>query len=81
MFARGGDGFVGFRLGGERDEGDVGDLVNGLAAYLCDLFATAYRYQEDGSSYFEESFFLSDIVHHPQHSQGHTNNTMRLERR
>jgi hypothetical protein len=42
MVTRGCDGFVCVGLRGERDEGDIGDFVDGLAAYQCHLFAIGY---------------------------------------
>jgi hypothetical protein len=53
VFASGCDGLVGVVVRSERDEGDIGDLVDGLAADLCDLFAARYGYQEEGSRNFE----------------------------
>lgn len=54
VFPRGYNGLVGIGLGRERDEGDVGDLVDGLAVDLRDLFAAAYRYKEERSRDLEE---------------------------
>jgi hypothetical protein len=47
MFSRGHDGLVGVGPGGEWDEIDVGDFVDGSAAYLGDLLAGTYRYEEE----------------------------------
>jgi hypothetical protein len=56
MVSSGCDGLVGVGLRGERDEGDVGDLVDGLAAYLGDLFAIGYGDEEVRRSDFEKTW-------------------------
>jgi hypothetical protein len=56
VFARRGDGPAGLLLRGEGDEDDVGDLVDGLAADLGDLFAAGDGDEEDGGCDFEEAY-------------------------
>jgi hypothetical protein len=55
VFAGGCDGLVGVGLRGERYEGDIGDLVDGLAADLGDLFPGGYGDEEEGSRDFEQA--------------------------
>jgi hypothetical protein len=59
VFARRGDGPAGILLRGEGDEGDVGDLVDGLAADLCDLLAGGDGDEEDRGGDFEEACWSS----------------------
>ena len=59
LFARSGNGLVCIGLRREGDEGDVGDLVDGFAADVGDLFAIAYRYEEVGSRNLEKTW--SDV--------------------
>jgi hypothetical protein len=56
MVSGGCDSLVGVGLRSKRDESDIGDLVDGLAAYLRDLFAVGYRYEEVGSRDLEKAW-------------------------
>jgi hypothetical protein len=55
MLASSCNSLVGICLRGKRNEGDIGDLVDGLAADLGDLFAATDGDEEDGSSNFEKT--------------------------
>jgi hypothetical protein len=55
MFTRGCNSRFRVGLRGERDQGDVGDFVDGLAANLCDVLAARDGDEEQGRRDFEEA--------------------------
>lgn len=55
MAACASNGFVCVGLRRKWDEGHVGDLIDGLAAYFCDLLAGANRYKEERGCDFQQA--------------------------